>query len=147
MNAGDSFFADTNVLLYRLSGAAAEKQAQADLWMDSLWEHESGRVSWQVIHEFYVNAVQKLHIPLDTARTYVTHLTEWSPVLPSHAIIQRAWHWCDAAQINFWDAMIVAAAEQANCRYLLSEDFQSGRRFERLIVIDPFERSPTEFFR
>ena len=146
MNEGDSFFADTTVLLYHLSGAAAEKQAQADLWMDSLWDHRSGRVSWQVIHEFYVNAVQKLHIPRDTARTYVTRLTEWSPVLPSHGIIHRAWHWCDTAKINFWDAMIVAAAEQANCQFLLSEDFQSGRRFDRLMVIDPFERSPAEFF-
>jgi predicted nucleic acid-binding protein len=146
MNEGDSFFVDTNVLLYHLSGALPEKQARAELWMDSLWAGDSGRLSWQVLHEFYVNAVKKLRVPELAARTYATRLTEWNPTLPGLIGIQRAWHWCDAAQINFWDALILAAAEQAGCRYLLSEDFQASRRYGGITVVNPFARSPSEFF-
>jgi predicted nucleic acid-binding protein len=47
--------------------------------------------------------------------------------------------------MNFWDALIIAAAEQSGCRWLLSEDFQAGQRFGAVTVVDPFERSPVEF--
>jgi len=42
--------------------------------------------------------------------------------------------------------LIVAAAEQTGCRYLLSEDFQTGRRFDAVTVIDPFASTPTGLF-
>ncbi len=60
-------------------------------------------------------------------------------------MLHRAWHWCDRAQINFWDALILAAAEQSGCRWVLSEDFQSGRKFGPVTMVNPFERSPGEF--
>ena len=145
MNAGARIFVDTNVLLYQLSGALPEKQARAEQWMGFLWDSASGRISWQVLHEFYVNAVMKLRVPPDAARTYATRMFEWKPASPTPDAIQRAWHWCDTSKINFWDALIVAAAEQTGCHYLLSEDFQTGRRFDAVAVIDPFARTPTEF--
>ena len=37
-----------------------------------------------------------------------------------------------------YDAMIVAAAQLAGCRLLLSEDFNDGQRFGQLIVRNPF---------
>ena len=146
MSEGDSFFVDTNVLLYALSASEPAKQEIAVTWLDPLWNSGSGRISWQVVHEFYAKAVQKLGVPPAVARASVNRMLLWNPQSPSHAAIQRAWHWCDSAKINFWDALIVAAAEQANCRYLLSEDFQAGRRFGALTVVDPFARTPAEFF-
>lgn len=44
--------------------------------------------------------------------------------------------------VSFWDALIVAAAERTKCRYLLSEDFQTGREFGSITVVSPFEASP-----
>ena len=38
--------------------------------------------------------------------------------------------------------MIVAAAERSRCRWLLSEDFQAGRKFGELTVVNPFEHEP-----
>ena len=145
MSAGDSFFVDTNVFLYALRASPADKQAVALRWVRALWNTRNGRISWQVIHEFYSNAVQKLRAPPDFARATVEDLLLWDPTPPLHATILRAWHWCDAAKINFWDALIVAAAEQAGCRWLLSEDFQSGRRFGEVTVVNPFQRAPEEF--
>ena len=143
--AGSSFFVDTNVLLYSLSAREPAKQAVAAGWLDLLWAAEEGQISWQVLHEFYAKAVQKLGVPTAVARSTANRYVLWSPVAPSESLLQRAWHWCDAAQINFWDALILAAAEQVGCRYLLSEDFQAGRHFGSVTVVDPFARGPDEF--
>jgi predicted nucleic acid-binding protein len=143
--ANDSFFVDTNVLLYALSANEPEKRGSARAWLTLLWDAAAGRVSWQVVHESYSKAVQKLGVPRAVARSAVEQVLEWNPELPGPATLRRAWHWCDEAQINFWDAMIVAAAEQAGCRWLLSEDFQAGRRFGMVTVVNPFRSRPSEF--
>ena len=141
----DSFFVDTNVLLYSMNANEPVKQGMARAWVLQLWDLAAGRISWQVVHEFYSNAVGKLGVPRALARMAVEQFVELSPHQPGLATIQRAWHWCDAAQINFWDALIVAAAGQSGCRYLLSEDFQAGRRFGAVTIVNPFERQPSEF--
>lgn len=145
MNGEDSFFVDTNVVLYSIDAAAPVKQPAARRWTQAVWAARAGRISWQVIFEFYSNAVKKFGVPPAIARATVEELVRWSPAQPEHATIHRAWHWCDSAHINFWDALIVAAAEQAGCRWLLSEDFQAGRRFGGVTVVNPFARQPTEF--
>jgi predicted nucleic acid-binding protein len=98
-----------------------------------------------VIHEFYASGVGKLAIPAPIARSAVDGLIEWRPLPPLHATIRRAWYWCDTAQINFWDALILAAAEQSGCRWLLSEDFQPGRQYGTVTVVNPFAQQPADF--
>ncbi len=141
----DRVFVDTNVLLYRFSEATPEKRRAAELWFDALWEGDAGALSWQVIFEFYAHATRKAAAGTQLAREAVNELTQWNPVVPNSSLVQRAWHWCDAAQINFWDALIVAAAEQSGCRYLLSEDFQAGQRFGAVTIVNPFEHPPSAF--
>ena len=60
-------------------------------------------------------------------------------------LIQRAWRWTDQAQVSYWDGLIVAAAERAGCAWLLSEDFQSGRTFGDVTVVNPFLHEPKDF--
>ena len=54
------FFVDTNLLVYSRDASEPEKQARAALWMEALWERGNGRVSAQVLHEFYVTVTRKL---------------------------------------------------------------------------------------
>ena len=145
MSADDSFFVDTNVLLYSLTASERVKRGTAEMWIVALWQRQSGRISWQVINEFYSAAVRKLDVPAREARAAVEDLLLWKPEPPMHATLLRAWHWCDAAKINFWDALIVAAAEQSGSRWLLSEDFQTGRKFGEVTVVNPFLRPPADF--
>jgi len=51
----------------------------------------------------------------------------------------------DTAQVPYWDSLILAAARRAGSRYRLSEDFQGGRRYEEVEVLNPFEQSPGDF--
>jgi len=145
MPAIERFFVDTNVLLYGADPRDPAKQRRAQLWLDALWEHGAGIVSWQVLHEFYVNATRKLKSSVLQARATVDVFAEWQPVDTSHVLIQRAWHWMDTAQIGYWDALIVAAAERRGCHWLLSEDFQAGRKLGSVTVVNPFRALPEEF--
>jgi predicted nucleic acid-binding protein len=59
--------------------------------------------------------------------------------------MQRAWHWADTAQVPYWDGLILASAERAGCRWLLSEDFASGRRYGDVTAVNPFDAAPEDF--
>lgn len=144
MNADDRFFVDTNVLLYASDPADRIKQDAARLWLMALWEQGAGSLSWQVLHEFYVNATRKLGISHHKARSTVEAFASWQPIDTTLGLIQRAWHWIDEAHLSYWDSLILAAAERAGCRWLLSEDFQEGRRFGSVTIVNPFLQSAEE---
>lgn len=143
--AANPFFVDTNLLLYTLDTANPRKQTAALLWRDALWKHQAGRLSWQVLNEFYANA-SKLGVPAALARSIVESYAEWRPLGSSLALVQRAWHWLDHAGVSYWDALILAAAEHAGCEWLLTEDFQEGRKYGRIRVLNPFRTEPERFF-
>ncbi len=135
---GDRYFADTNLLLYSMDTSEPAKQARAWDWLDALWKQSSGNLSWQVLHEFYVNATRKMNVEVRLARKLVHSYASWQPIDTTAGLIERAWYWTDVAQLSYWDALIVAAAERAGCGTLLSEDFQAGRKFGTVTVVNPF---------
>jgi len=47
-------------------------------------------------------------------------------------------------RLPWWDALIVAVAQQSACQYLLSEDFQEGLSLGNLKVIHPFRQRPED---
>jgi predicted nucleic acid-binding protein len=67
------------------------------------------------------------------------------PVEARQEVTVRARCWMDRAQVSYWDGLILASAEQAGCKYLLSEDFQAGRTYGEVTVVNPFQQSPAEF--
>jgi len=105
-----------------------------------------GRMSWQVLNEFYVNATRKLQAPASIARALVSSYARWPITDFSLYLIERAWNWVDHAGIPYWDALILAAAERSGCRWLLSEDFSHGRKYGSVRVVNPFSADPEEFF-
>ena len=98
-----------------------------------------------MLHEFYVNAGRKLRVARAPARALVESFSRWRPVDMRLGLVQRGWRWMDQAQLSYWDGLIVAAAELAGCNWLLSEDFQTGRKFGSVTVVNPFLRTPDHF--
>lgn len=139
-------FADTNVLVYARDRTDADKHRRALAWMAGLWETRSGRLSWQVLHEYYVTVTRKLdpRRSRDDAQEDVTSLVTWRPVAVGLPVIDLAWRIEDRYGLSWWDALIVAAAQVGECDYLLSEDLQHGQDFDGVEVISPFSRSPEE---
>jgi predicted nucleic acid-binding protein len=143
MNA-DRYFVDSNVFLYIFDEDSPTKRDRAEAWLSWIWENACGALSWQVVQEFYWNALRKFRTRPEQARAYVNLMSEWNPPNVTIDLVERAWHWTDEAHVSFWDALIVAAAERTRCRYLLSEDFQAGYRFGSVVVLNPFDTTPPE---
>lgn len=134
-----SFF-DTNILVYARDAGYPRKQERAAELVRGAFEAGTGRISYQVIHEFYVTVTQKLKpgLPKLEARAAVLALADWEPVTADEAMLRHAWVLQDRHQLSFWDALIVAAALACRCSLLYSEDLQHGKKYEGLRVVNPF---------
>lgn len=137
-------FVDTNVLVYARDTSHPTKQGRAADWIAALWEMGEGRVSLQVLQEYYVTTTRKLKPGLDPeeARADILDLSAWSPVAPDLQMLAAAWSAEERFGLSFWDALIVAAAQVARCNVLLTEDLQHDMDLEGVIVIDPFQVAP-----
>jgi predicted nucleic acid-binding protein len=127
-------FVDTNVLLYLLSNDAVKAdRAEALL---------AGRIviSVQVLNEFANVARRKLRFEWADIASTLRDLRRFADVrsltLETH---ERGLALAERFQLSVYDAMIAAAALQAGCTTLASEDFSAGQTFEgRLTVRNPF---------
>jgi predicted nucleic acid-binding protein len=135
-------FVDTNVLIYALDDADRKKQEAARDWRAELWKRRQGRISFQVLQEFYAKVTHKWPSARQNARSEVRDLLSWRPVTVDSLILEHAWKIQDRYPMSFWDALIVAAAKSASCRYLLTEDFQAGQDLDGLLVVNPFRNDP-----
>ncbi len=85
----DLVFVDSNVLVYNRVASEPVKQRHARTWIEYLWETGSGRLSFQVLQEFYVIVTAKLKPGLDpeAAETEVRELCSWEPVMTDLGIV------------------------------------------------------------
>lgn len=137
-------FVDTNVLLYSEDGADAAKQARAIDWLRELWQRRCGRISTQVLSEFYVNATRRIRPPMPSgdARAEVRRYQRWQPWAIDHATVEAAWSVESRFGFSYWDALIVAAAQAQGCEWLLTEDLQHDQQIDAVRIIDPFKVGP-----
>jgi predicted nucleic acid-binding protein len=139
-------FVDTNVLVYSRDSRDAAKQQRAHAWLAFLWETKRGRVSRQVLHEYYVTVTRKLEPGLspEAARADVRALFLWLAPIDPQGLIESAWTLQDQFSLSFWDALVVAAAESAGCEHLLSEDLPAGQDLGGVRILNPFAVEPAK---
>jgi predicted nucleic acid-binding protein len=137
-------FVDTDVLVYSRDASEPQKNKQAIAWMSHLWNMRAGRLSYQVLQEFYITFTEMLDPGLDreSARKDILSLLPWRPISVDNRVFDGAWHIQDCFGLSWWDALIVSAARVADCRYLLTEGLEDSQVFGNLQVINPFHREP-----
>ncbi|MFV0679764.1 PIN domain-containing protein [Ottowia sp.] len=139
-------FVDTNVHLYAVDERDAAKQTQAREWLRWCWTEGAGRISTQVLNEFYNNAITKFRatMPVQQARAQVRNLRQWQPPHLDTYTIDGAWALQDRYALSYWDALIVSSAQQQGCNVLLSEDMQHQQHFDAVQVLNPFLVRPQD---
>ena len=140
-------FVDTKVLISAEDGAEADKQHSALAWIERLWRARSGRLSTQVLNEFYVNVTRKLKpaMPQGDARARVRrYAAGWNPWQIDHATVETAWAMEARHGLQYWDCLVLAAAQHSGCTLVLSEDMQHEGRYGAVQVINPFLASIDE---
>lgn len=134
MNAESRPFVDTNVLLYLLSSDEA-KAARAEALL-------SRRIviSVQVLNEFANVARRKFGMPWVEIKQSLADLRRFADVRPlTIETHERGLALAQRYGMALYDAMIAAAALEAGCTTLASEDLQDGQRLERQLTIrNPF---------
>jgi len=136
----DYQFVDTNVLVYAHDRSAGRKQEQARALLESLWEGQNGRLSIQVLQEFYVTVTRKVANPMASADAVqiITNLGVWRPHTAQLEDILAAIQIQTHYQISFWDALIIQSANRLNCAVVWSEDLNAGQLYSGVRVQNPF---------
>ena len=133
-----SFF-DTNVFVYAFLEGPKQDAARAAL-------AAGGAISAQVLNEF-VNVMRRKHQRSwrDIEKALSVILERFPDVAPlTRATNAAALTLARDHTLPFYDALIVAAAVELGCAKLYSEDFQHGRSFGGLAVVDPFRENAAE---
>lgn len=136
-------FIDTNVLVYAHDASEAERHGVARAVLEQLWETDSGVLSTQVLQEFYSVVTRKLVPPMSPAeaREVVTLYSVWPVVRIEPAMILNASYLQERHGLSFWDALVVEAARVAGADRILTEDMQSGRTIDGVLIENPFVAS------
>lgn len=126
-------FIDTNILVYAQQSERRSERARAII-------AEGGVVSVQVLNEFVAVARRKLERTWPEVAAALADLRDALPPPTSLTVKthEAAVMLAQAHSLGFYDALVVAAAIEAGCDELLSEDLQTGRRFGALRIVNPF---------
>jgi predicted nucleic acid-binding protein len=133
-------FLDTNVLIYAAMGRVDEPRKFAIA--SALVESKDFGLSGQVLAEFCVNAMRqrKGRTPLTE-----TELDFWMGLLGDYPIqavdaglVQMGLTYSRRFRINYWDAAILAAADQLGAPILYTEDLNHDQLYGSVRVVNPF---------
>lgn len=86
-------------------------------------------------------ATRKFNPPLshqDSLKYLNTVLAPLCEVFTSLDLFRRTVETAERWQYSLYDSMIIAAALQADCATLYSEDMQHGQQIESLVIVNPF---------
>lgn len=133
-------FVDTNIWLYALvepqCAPDSDKHRRAALFIGGL---KRPVINSQVVRELCRNLVKQSVMAEPDLRRLIR---DWYPNCELHASSEEqhllASRLRETASFSFWDSLIVAAALDAGCSTLYSEDMQHGRVLDgRLTIINP----------
>jgi predicted nucleic acid-binding protein len=132
-------FLDTNVLVYAYDLSNTKKQRAA---REFLRNGITARfvISTQVLAEFAAAMLHKISPPAsaDAVMEALDSLAALRLIVPDHDLVRRAVEAHVAYGIDFYDGMIIAAAERAGCERIWSEDLNAGQKYFGVTVANPF---------
>lgn len=137
-------FVDTKVLVYAADDHDPAKRDRAQAWLAACWQRRCGRLSTQVLNEYYTVIRRKFPTPVAAgdARAEIRRLQAWQPWQIDHQTMEAAWAVEARQRLHYGDALMVAAAQQQACTLLLTEDLQHEQQFDGVRIVNPFLLGP-----
>ena len=126
-------FLDTNVLIYAISDDPAKGDRSRELLQSN------GVVSVQVLNEFVNTSRRKYALAWNAVEEWLDafraslEVESLTQETQARAVIIARRH-----QIHIYDATIIAAAEQAGCDVLYTEDLQHGATIAGVEIRNPY---------
>lgn len=134
-------FLDTNIFVYSFDASSPAKRERALGLIREAVATGAGVVSYQVVQEFFNVALRRFARPMspDEAQQYL--ITVFRPLLAVESslnLLQHGLYIRSRFNLSWFDSLIVAAAIEARCSVLYTEDLQDGFEVEGLRVENPF---------
>lgn len=137
MNA-DCVTLDSNILVYAVDTRDPAKHAVAIELVAAAAKVRS-KVALQALGEFFVVCTRKLRFPAPIIHRRVEDLlTAFETFSHTQAALSQAAALAASGRYFFWDAVLLASAEEAGCTLMLSEDMADGARLGKIAVSNPF---------
>ena len=133
-------FIDTNIFVYSIDQKDPNKRDKARNILKRLVEVHQPVISTQVIKEFYVIASTILKADSFIIKSIVHNFRNLEVVNNDLELIEQAIDISTISRLSFWDSLIIAAAEKANCEFVFSEDMNPGQTYRGLMLVNPFVR-------
>ena len=137
----DRFFLDTNIFAYSFDPADSKKCRRAEELITEAVKSRRGVVSYQVVQEFFHLALRRFVSPMTVVEAEQYLGTIFRPLLTVHsslALYAQGLQVQGRYRLSWYDSLIVAAAMEARCDMLYTEDLQDGQRFGAVQVKNPF---------
>jgi len=137
----DKYFLDTNILVYSLDPKEPRKEQIAQKLVTRAVTSGLGVISYQVVQEFVNVALRQFQATMSTLeleRYFFRVLLPMMRVSSSTPLFLEGLRLQARDRLNWYDALIVAAALERDCKLLYSEDMQHGQRFGDLVIENPF---------
>lgn len=134
-------FIDTNLFVYTIDKKDIVKQEVAREFVRKLVDNHIPVLSTQVIQEFYVVATAKLKADKLIVKNIIHNFHNMELVQIDLELIEQAIDISVLSKISFWDSLIIAAAEKANCEYVVSEDLNAGQLYRGVKLMNPFSEN------
>lgn len=131
-------FIDTNLFIYSIDQKEAQKKEKARKILKKIIEAHRPVISTQVIKEFYIVATTKLKAEQLIVKNIIHNFRNMEVVNNDLPLIEQAIDVSVISQLSFWDSLIIAAAEKANCEFIFSEDLNAGQTYRGVVVVNPF---------
>lgn len=130
---------DSNVVLDGYDPRDPRKQRIARKLIAAVAVDCNAFVSSQVLKEFAAVALKKLKLPPRQVREDLLSIRRTFEYVPDEPrAVLRALELHARYGVNFWDGLILAAAEAAGCKRVLSEDLNAGQTYGGVRVENPF---------
>jgi predicted nucleic acid-binding protein len=136
-----NYFLDTNIFLYTFHPSVGEKRRIAQGLIERALQDRLGVISFQVVQEFCSVALRKLRetfTPEELRRYVARVLAPLCQVQSSIHLYQSCLDICQLTGYSFYDSLLLAAAANAGCKTLLTEDFQPGQTVAGVQIVNPF---------
>ena len=132
-------FVDSNVFIYLFDETDPVKRQRAEILVRQSVVNETGCISYQVVQETLNVLTQRIRARSeDVAQLLDEILIPLWQIDPTPLLYRRSLSVQTRYRFSFYDSLIVAAALEAGCTRLYTEDLQHGQRIGQLTVVDPF---------
>ena len=133
-------FLDSNVLVYAIDVSDKRKNEIAtSIVEDALGELTGYAIAVQTLSEFVNVAIGKLKKPHSEVAEFLESYKAIPLICPDAEIVSRGLEIKNRYDIQFYDAMMLAAAERAGATEFYTEDLNDGQLYCDIKAVNPFK--------